>query len=208
MEIVLLQRIEKLGQMGDVVSVKDGYARNFLLPQGKALRATKSNLVRFETERAQLEVRNLEQRGEAEAAAAKLNGQQFVIIRQASEAGSLYGSVTSRDVAEIATEGGFTIERGQVVLDRPVKELGLHPVRVVLHPEVAATISVNVARSEEEATLQATGKSIQDLRAEEDTAAEFEIAELFDDIGGAADDEGESPLVGGESTLIEEPKTG
>ncbi len=208
MEIVLLQRIEKLGQMGDVVSVKDGYARNFLLPQGKALRATKSNLVRFETERAQLEVRNLEQRGEAEAAAAKLNGQQFVIIRQASEAGSLYGSVTSRDVAEIATEGGFTIERGQVVLDRPVKELGLHPVRVVLHPEVAATISVNVARSKEEATLQATGKSIQDLRAEEDTAAEFEIAELFDDIGGAADDEGESPLVGGESTLIEEPKTG
>ena len=208
MEIVLLQRIEKLGQMGDVVSVKAGYARNFLLPQGKALRATKSNLVRFETERAQLEVRNLEQRGEAEAAAAKLNGQQFVIIRQASEAGSLYGSVTSRDVAEIATEGGFTIERGQVVLDRPVKELGLHPVRVVLHPEVAATISVNVARSKEEATLQATGKSIQDLRAEEDTAAEFEIAELFDDIGGAADDEGESPLVGGESTLIEEPKTG
>ncbi len=208
MEIVLLQRIEKLGQMGDVVSVKDGYARNFLLPQGKALRATKSNLVRFETERAQLEARNLEQRGEAEAAAAKLNGQQFVIIRQASEAGSLYGSVTSRDVAEIATEGGFTIERGQVVLDRPVKELGLHPVRVVLHPEVAATISLNVARSEEEATLQATGKSIQDLRAEEDTAAEFEIAELFDDIGGAADDEGESPLVGGESTLIEEPKTG
>ena len=208
MEIVLLQRIEKLGQMGDVVSVKAGYARNFLLPQGKALRATKSNLVRFETERAQLEVRNLEQRGEAEAAAAKLNGQQFVIIRQASEAGSLYGSVTSRDVAEIATEGGFTIERGQVVLDRPVKELGLHPVRVVLHPEVAATISVNVARSKEEATLQATGKSIQDLRAEEDTAAEFEIAELFDDIGGAADDEGESPLVGGESTLIEETKTG
>ena len=208
MEIVLLQRIEKLGQMGDVVSVKDGYARNFLLPLGKALRATKSNLVRFETERAQLLVRNLEQRGEAEAAAAKLNGQQFVIIRQASEAGSLYGSVTSRDVAEIATEGGFTIERGQVVLDRPVKELGLHPVRVVLHPEVAATISVNVARSKEEATLQATGKSIQDLRAEEDTAAEFEIAELFDDIGGAADDEGESPLVGGESTLIEEPKAG
>ena len=205
MEIVLLQRIEKLGQMGDVVSVKDGYARNFLLPLGKALRATKSNLVRFETERAQLEVRNLEQRGEAEAAAAKLNGQQFVIIRQASEAGSLYGSVTSRDVAEIATEGGFTIERGQVVLDRPVKELGLHPVRVVLHPEVAATISVNVARSEEEARQQATGKSIQDLRAEEDTAAEFEIAELFDDIGAAAEggEEGESTQVGGESTLIE-----
>ncbi len=214
MEIVLLQRIEKLGQMGDVVSVKDGYARNFLLPQGKALRATKPNLVRFETERAQLETHNLEQRGEAEAAAAKLEGQQFVIIRQAAEAGSLYGSVTSRDIAEIATEGGFTIERRQVVLDRPVKELGLHPVRVVLHPEVAATISVNVARSEEEARLQATGKSIQDVRAEEESAAEFEIAELFDDIGGAADTEDESPLgeadtplVGGESTLVEEPET-
>jgi len=206
MEIVLLQRIEKLGQMGDVVSVKDGYARNFLLPQGKALRATKSNLVRFETERTQLEARNLERRGEAEAVAAKLDGQQFVIIRQASEAGSLYGSVTSRDVAEIATDGGFSVERGQVVLDRPVKELGLHPVRVVLHPEVTATITVNVARSEEEAQIQTTGKSIQDLRAEEDTAAEFEIAELFDDIGSAAEAEGESPLVGGESTLVEEPK--
>ncbi|MCH8168666.1 MAG: 50S ribosomal protein L9 [Proteobacteria bacterium] len=216
MEIVLLQRIEKLGQMGDVVSVRDGYARNFLLPQGKALRATKSNLVRFETERAQLEAHNLERRGEAEAAAVKLDGQQFVIIRQAAESGSLYGSVTSRDIAEIATEGGFTIERRQVVLERPVKELGLHPVRVVLHPEVAATISVNVARSEEEARLQATGKTIQEVRAEEDTAAEFEIAELFDDIGGAADIEGESPLVeedtspvGGESTLVEdEPKAG
>ena len=122
MEIVLLQRIEKLGQMGDVVSVKEGYARNFLLPQGKALRATKPNLARFETERAQLEAHNLEQRGEAEAAAAKLDGQQFVIIRQASEAGSLYGSVTSRDVAEVATEGGFTIERRQVVMGMHVDE--------------------------------------------------------------------------------------
>jgi large subunit ribosomal protein L9 len=207
MEIVLLERIEKLGQMGDVVSVKDGYARNFLLPQGKALRATKPNLARFETERAQLEAHNLERRGEAEAVAEKLEGQQFVIIRQASEAGSLYGSVTARDVAEIATEGGFTVERRQIVLDRPVKELGLHPVRVVLHPEVAATVSVNVARSEEEARLQASGKSIQDVRAEEDTAAEFEIAELFDDIGSAADVEGESTPVGGESTLVDdEPK--
>ena len=207
MEIVLLQRIEKLGQMGEVVSVKDGYARNFLLPQGKALRATKPNLARFETERAQLEAHNLDRRVEAEAVAEKLEGQQFVIIRQASEAGSLYGSVTARDVAEIATEGGFTVERRQVVLDRPVKELGLHPVRVVLHPEVTATVSVNVARSEEEARLQASGKSIQDVRAEEDTAAEFEIAELFDDIGSAAEVEGESTLVGGESTLVDdEPK--
>jgi large subunit ribosomal protein L9 len=203
MDIVLLQRVEKLGQMGDVVSVKDGYARNFLLPQGKGLRATKANLVRFETERAQFETHNLERRTEAEAIAEKLDGQQFIIIRQASEAGSLYGSVAARDVAEIATEGGFTVERRQVVLDRPVKELGLHPVRIVLHPEVSATVSVNVARSEDEAKLQSTGKSIQDLRAEEETAAEFEIAELFDDMGSAASED----EIGGESTLVEDPKS-
>jgi large subunit ribosomal protein L9 len=204
MDIVLLQRIEKLGQMGDVVSVKDGYARNFLLPQGKGLRATKSNLARFETERAQLETHNLELRSEAEKIAEKLDGQAFIIIRQASEAGSLYGSVAARDVAEIATEGGFTVERRQVVLDRPVKELGLHDVRIILHPEVSATISVNVARSAEEAKLQAAGRSIQDLRAEEETAADFEIAELFDDMGAAANED----EIGGKSTLVEdEPKS-
>jgi len=201
MEIVLLQRIEKLGQMGDMVHVRDGYARNFLLPQGKALRATQANLARFEAERAQLEARNLEQRKEAEAVAEKLNGQQFVIIRSASEAGSLYGSVTARDIAEASTAGGFTVARGQIVLDRPVKELGLHDLRVVLHPEVSATIVVNVARSEEEAKLQASGKSIQDVRAEEESESEFDIAELFDDIGGATEEE-----IGGESTLVEEPK--
>lgn len=203
MDIVLLQRVEKLGQMGDVVSVKNGYARNFLLPQGKGLRATKANLARFESERTQLEAHNLERRAEAEAIAEKLDGQQFIIIRQASEAGSLYGSVAARDIAEIATAGGFTVERRQVVLDRPVKELGLHPIRIVLHPEVSATVSVNVARSEEEATLQATGKSIQDLRAEEETAAEFEISELFDDMGSAANED----EIGGESTLVEDPKS-
>jgi large subunit ribosomal protein L9 len=202
MEIVLLQRIEKLGQMGDVVTVKDGYGRNYLLPHGKGLRATKANLVRFETERAQLETRNLELRGEAAAAAEKLEGQMFAIIRQASEAGSLYGSVTARDIAEGATEGGFSVERGQVAIDRPVKELGIHPVRVILHPEVAATISINVARSEDEAKLQAEGRSIQDMRAEEDTAAEFAVSELFDDLGGAASEDD----FGGESTLVEEPK--
>ena len=207
MDIVLLQRVEKLGQMGDVVTVKDGYARNFLLPQGKGLRATKLNLVRFETERVQLETHSLELRAEAEKIAEKLNGQMFVIIRQASEAGSLYGSVAARDVAEIATEGGFTVERRQVVLDRPVKELGLHDVRIILHPEVTATISVNVARSEEEATLQATGKSIQDLRAEAESEAEFEIAELFDDMGAAASDDEAGGEIGGESTLVEEPKS-
>ncbi len=206
MELVLLQRIEKLGQMGDVVHVKDGYARNYLLPHGKALRATKANLARFETERAQLEARNLELRKEAEAVSEKLDGQSFVIIRSASDAGSLYGSVTARDIAEIATDGGFTVARGQIALDRPVKELGLHPVRVILHPEVAAEISVNVARSEEEARLQASGKSIQDLRSEEEAEAEFEIAELFDDMGAAAESEldGEAGDVEGESTLVED----
>jgi large subunit ribosomal protein L9 len=195
MEVVLLQRVEKLGQMGEVVNVKDGYARNYLLPQRKALRATKANMVRFETERTQLEARNLEERAEAQKVADKLDGQQFVVIRQAAESGSLYGSVTARDVSDVATEGGFSIGRGQVVLDRPVKELGLHAVRVVLHPEVSANITVNVARSAEEAELQASGKSIQDVRAEEDSEAEFEIAELFDDMGGAAEAEGESTLI-------------
>lgn len=189
MEVVLLERVEKLGQMGDVVSVKDGYARNYLLPQSKALRATKANLAHFEAQRAQLEARNLEMKKEAGAVGEKLDGQQFIVIRSASDAGSLYGSVTPRDVADAATEGGFSVDRRQVVLDRPVKELGLHPIKIVLHPEVSVEIKVNVARSEEEAQLQATGRSIQDLRAEEDAEAEFDIAELFDDVGGAAADE-------------------
>ena len=207
MEVVLLERVEKLGQMGDVVNVKDGYARNFLLPQSKALRATKDNLARFERERAQLEARNLERKSEAEAVAGRLDGQKFVLIRSASEAGSLYGSVTARDVSEAATEGGFTVERRQIVLDRPVKELGLHPIRVVLHPEVAAEITINVARSQEEAELQASGRSIQDLRAEEDAEAEFDIAELFDDVGAAAaldgDDE-DGDITGGPAPVIDE----
>ncbi|MFK7945145.1 MAG: 50S ribosomal protein L9 [Paracoccaceae bacterium] len=193
MEVVLLERVEKLGQMGDVVNVKDGYARNFLLPQEKALRVTKANMARFEAQRAQLEARNLEAKGEAERVASDLDGQQFVIIRQASEAGSLYGSVTARDAADVATEGGFTVAKRQVVLERPVKELGLHAMRVILHPEVTATITINVARSEEEATLQASGKSIQDLRAEADAEAEFDIAELFDDMGSAANDDDDGP---------------
>ncbi len=197
MEVVLLQRVEKLGQMGDVVAVKDGYARNYLLPQGKALRATKTNLARFETERAQLETRNLELRREAEAVAAKLEGQRFVLIRQASEAGSLFGSVTARDIADAATAGGFTVERRQVVLDRPVKELGLHPIRISLHPEVSSTITINVARSVEEAEHQAAGKSIQELRTEEAAAAEFDVSELFDQEGGPSDISGESTLVDG-----------
>ena len=190
MQVVLLERVASLGQMGQVVSVKPGFARNFLLPQGKALRATKANIARFEAERAQLEARNLEKKAEAEAVAAKLDGQIFTVIRSASEAGALYGSVTSRDAAEAATAGGFSVDRKQVVVDTPVKELGLHDFRVVLHPEVFATITVNVARSVEEAEIQASGKSIQDARAEADAEAEFDIAELFDDVGSAADEDG------------------
>ena len=190
MEVVLLERVAKLGQMGDVVSVKQGYARNFLLPQGKALRATKTNLARFEAERAQLEARNLETKKEAEALAARLDGQQFIVIRSASDAGALYGSVTTRDAADAATEAGFTVDKKQVEMPRPIKELGIHDLTVILHPEVDVTITVNVARSQEEAELQASGKSIQDLQAEAEAEAEFDIAELFDDVGSAAlDDE-------------------
>ncbi|NOR64047.1 MAG: 50S ribosomal protein L9 [Rhodobacteraceae bacterium] len=189
MEVVLLERVAKLGQMGDVVSVKNGFARNFLMPQGKALRATKANLAQFENQRAQLEATNLETKSEAEALAGKLNGQQFIVIRSASDAGSLYGSVTNRDAADVATAGGFTVDKRQVVLSEPVKELGLHDMTVVLHPEVQCTITINVARSEEEAELQSSGKSIQDLQAEADAEADFDIAELFDDVGGAAMDD-------------------
>jgi large subunit ribosomal protein L9 len=189
MDVILLERVAKLGQMGDVVSVKQGYARNFLLPQGKALRATAGNVTHFESQKTQLEAINLEAKGEAELVSTKLNGQQFIVIRSASDAGSLYGSVSIRDAADAATEGGFTVDKKQIVLDRPIKELGVHAVTVVLHPEVHCSIEVNVARSVEEAELQATGKSIQDLAAEAEAEAEFEIAELFDDMGAAAMDE-------------------
>ncbi|NOX41808.1 MAG: 50S ribosomal protein L9 [Alphaproteobacteria bacterium] len=189
MDVILLERVAKLGQMGDVVSVKQGYARNFLLPQGKALRATDKNVTHFEGQKAQLQAQNLEAKGEADAVAAKLDGEQFIVIRSASDAGSLYGSVSIRDAAEAATEGGFTVDKKQIVLDRPIKELGVHDVTVVLHPEVSCKISLNVARSTEEAELQASGKSIQDLAAEAEAEAEFEIAELFDDMGAAANEE-------------------
>lgn len=189
MDIILLERVAKLGQMGEVVSVKDGYARNFLLPQGKAMRANADNIARFESQKAQLEARNLESKKEAEALGAKLDGQTFVVIRSASDAGALYGSVSPRDAAEAATEAGFTVDRKQIRLARPIKDLGLHEMHVSLHPEVDVTIILNVARSAEEAAIQASGKSIRDLAAEEEAAANFEIAELFDDLGGAMDDE-------------------
>ncbi len=193
MQVILLERVAKLGQMGDVVAVKNGYARNFLLPQGKALMASKANIASFEAQKAQLEANNLETKKEAEAMAERLDGQSFIVIRSASDSGSLYGSVTTRDAATAATEAGFTVDRRQVALTAPIKDLGLHDLSVTLHPEVVATISVNVARSVEEAELQASGKSIQELAAEAEAEAEFEISELFDDIGGAAsdDDDGE-----------------
>lgn len=204
MEVVLLERIAKLGQMGDVVTVKQGYARNYLLPQGKALRATEANLARFEADRAQLEARNLETRTEAEALASRLDGQSFTVIRSASDAGALYGSVTPRDIAEGATEAGFSVDKNQIRLDRPIKELGLHLVGVVLHPEVDASITVNVARSEEEAELQAAGKSIQDVEAEAEAEAEFDIAELFDDVGAAALELEEAEPEAGEEAATED----
>ena len=191
MEVILLERVAKLGQMGEVVNVKDGYARNYLLPQKKALRANDANRKAYEAQKAHLEARNLETRKEAEQLAARLNGQRFVIIRSASDAGALYGSVTTRDAAEASTAAGISVDRQQVQLLRPIKELGLHTVRVALHPEVTLDIVLNVARSVQEAELQAAGKTIQELAAEQEAAAEFEIAELFDDIGGAASDDDE-----------------
>jgi len=171
MQIILLERIAKLGQMGDTVKVRDGYARNYLLPQGKALRANKANLERFERERAQLEARNLERKGEAEAVAAKLDGESLVMIRSAGETGQLYGSVSTRDIAEGLTEGGFTVARSQVELRSPIKTIGLHNVLIQLHPEVEVAISVNVARSEDEAVRQAAG---EDLTTPEQDVFEFE----------------------------------
>jgi large subunit ribosomal protein L9 len=171
MQIILLERIGRLGQMGDVVNVKDGYARNFLLPQKKALRATKENLARFEKERSQLEARDLELKKEAEAVAAKLAGQSFLAIRQAGDTGQLYGSVTTRDIAEVVTAGGFTIDRRQIVLDRPIKSLGLHPTRVALHPEVVVQIALNVARSEDEAERQSRGEDLTVQSFEEEEIA-------------------------------------
>jgi large subunit ribosomal protein L9 len=192
MQIILMERVAKLGQMGDVVNVKQGFARNFLIPTGKAMRASEANITSFEAQKSQMEARNLETKSEAEALAVKLNGQQFIVIRSASDAGSLYGSVTTRDAVEAASAAGFSLDKKQVILMAPIKDLGIHDLSVRLHPEVESKIELNVARSPQEAELQAAGKSIQDLAAEEEAAAEFEIQELFDDIGSAGmDDFGE-----------------
>ncbi|HEY4343506.1 MAG TPA: 50S ribosomal protein L9 [Parvibaculum sp.] len=189
MQVVLLERVEKLGQMGEVVKVKDGFARNFLLPRKKALRATKENMVRFEAQRAQLEARNLELRGEAEKIQGELNGLVIVVLRQAGDTGQLYGSVTTRDVSDGVTAGGFSVNRTQVVLAHPIKSIGLHQVRVALHPEVISTVTVNVARSDEEAARQAAGEDL--TRRDRDDEEEVEAAEFFESEELAAEAEGE-----------------
>jgi large subunit ribosomal protein L9 len=176
MEVILLERIQRLGQMGDVVRVKDGFARNFLLPQGKALRANEANKKRFESERVQLEARNVERRQEAEAIAAKVNGRAFVVVRQAGETGQLYGSVTARDLAEVMEAGGFTVSRSQIALNQPIKTIGMHDVRIALHPEVDAHVTANIARSDDEAARQARGEDVTTGTAEEPVAAEAEAA--------------------------------
>ena len=183
MDVILLERVENLGQMGDVVKVKPGYARNFLLPQRKAMRATKANLEHFESQRAQLEADNLKRRDEAEKVAAKLEGLSVFLQRQAGESGQLYGSVNAQDLAKAITEAGATVERRQIQLDKVIKTLGLHSVRVRLHPEVAVEITANVARSAEEAEMQAkTGKMVSaEEQREAEEAAEAEKAALVAD---------------------------
>lgn len=197
MDVILLERIPRLGQMGDIVRVKNGFARNFLLPQGKALRATEDNKKHFESQRAQLEARNLERRQEAEDVHEKLDGTQIILIRSASANGQLYGSVTARDVAEALDETGFTVTRAQVQLDQPIKTLGVAEVVVRLHPEVDSHITVNTARSTEEAERQAAGEDVISAdfvadRAEGAVAAEFFEEGAFSEEDEIADEETES----------------
>jgi large subunit ribosomal protein L9 len=166
MQVILLQRIGRLGQMGDIVNVKDGFARNYLLPQKKALRATDDNKKVFDGRRAQLEADNLAHKKEADAVAAKLNGQSFVLIRAAGDTGQLYGSVSTRDIASVITEGGFTVDRNQIILEKPVKALGMTPATVQLHPEVSCTVTLNIARSQDEADKQARGENVAVVKEE------------------------------------------
>ena len=175
-ELILMQRVDKLGQMGDLVKVRPGYARNFLLPQGKAIRASKDNLARFEKERAQLEALNLKRREEAERIAERVSGLTVVLIRQAGESGSLYGSVSGRDIADACKDGGLTVERSQVVLPEPIKTVGITTVQVALHPEVSIPVHVNVARSPEEAERQARGEAATPVETDEADSLEAELA--------------------------------
>ena len=191
MQVILLERIGRLGQMGDTVNVKNGYARNFLLPRGKALRATAANKLKFEGQRVHLEARNLELKKEAEAVHEKLDGQKFVAIRQAGDTGQLYGSVSTRDIAEIVTTGGFSTDRGQVTLAEPIKTLGMHQVSIQLHPEVLSKVSINVARSEEEALRQARGEDVTQIKDERPDIETFSEDGMFED--GARRDDDDQP---------------
>ena len=184
MQVILLERIGRLGQMGDVVNVKDGFARNFLLPQKKALRATDENRKRFEKDRAQLEARDLALKTEATAVSGKLEGKTFVAIRQAGDTGQLYGSVSTRDIAEIITAGGFSVDRRQIVLDKAIKNLGLHQVKVQLHPEVVLPVTLNVARSEEEADRQARGEDVTVIKEEAVELETFNADAMFEEGSG------------------------
>ena len=186
MDVILLEHIEKLGGMGEVVKVKDGFARNFLLPQGKALRANKANREKFEAERAALEARNAERREAAESTSGSLDGESFVILRQAGESGQLYGSVSTRDIAEVASGAGVAVTRNQVLLDHPIKSIGLSEVRIALHPEVVVNVTINVARTEDEAEAQARGEDMTG------TASEREEARLAAEELFAAEEEAEA----------------
>lgn len=179
MEVILLERVGKHGQMGDVVRVRDGFARNFLLPQGRALRATKDNLAKFEGMKAQLEARNLERKAEAETVGGKLEGQSFVVLRQASDIGQLYGSVTTRDIATLVGEGGVSIDRSQVAINAPIKTIGQHRVPIVLHPELEVTVTVVVARNSEEAERIKRGEDVT-ARREDREVAEAAAEEFFE----------------------------
>ncbi len=194
MQVILLERVEKLGQMGDEVKVKDGFGRNYLLPQKKALRATKANREFFQMQKSQLEAQNLKQKGEAEKVGKKLEGQTFALLRQAGDRGQLYGSVSPRDISDVITAGGFTVSRTQVPLDKAIKTIGLFPVSVVLHPEVRVTVTINVARTEEEAERQAKGEDVLAERtAEEEASAEAKVAaeELFEEGAGPKEEDSE-----------------
>ena len=195
MQVILLERIGRLGQMGDVVKVKDGFARNFLLPQRKALRATDDNRKHFEKERVHLEARNLELTGEAEGVSGKLDGKTFTAIRQAGDTGQLYGSVSTRDIAEVVTTGGFSVNRNQILLDKPIKALGLHNIRVQLHPEVIVKVAINVARSDEEAERQARGEDVTMIKEEALQIETFSEDQAFEE-GARRGGDGEQPDVG------------
>jgi len=191
MQVILLERVEKLGQMGDEVKVKDGFARNFLLPKKKALRATEANREFFKGQKAQLEARNLEQKKEAEVIGKKLDGKGFVLIRQAGDRGQLYGSVSPRDIADVVSEGGITINRTQVPLDQAIKTIGLFTIGVRLHPEVRVKVTINVARSEDEAERQARGEDVLAEKTEQEEAV-VAAEELFEEGAGPKKEEGES----------------